>query len=151
MSKQNPTEAQSRFMDEVASLTAPWGWPRHVARMFAYLLLSDEPKSLDQLADDLCISKSNASVAARTLEERGNALRHSEPGSKRVYYSAPRNLFSPFAAQAETLVRLMRMFERARAQGQPGIVGDRLDRMSDFCVQMREAMLGVIEASDGVS
>ena len=44
---------------------APWGWSRHIARIFAYLLIRETPATLDEISEHLGISKSIASVAAR--------------------------------------------------------------------------------------
>lgn len=144
MSKPFPSEAESRFMDDMASLMAPWGWQRHVGRMYAYLLLAEEPASLDRIAADLGIAKSNASVAARVLEQFGNARRHTEPGSKRIRYSAPGNHAGPFASKSELLATLVRLLE-AQAVGKPDAVAERLGVMSDFYRQMNQAMQGVLD------
>jgi len=57
-------DRDDRFLDQMAMLMAPWGWPRPVGRMYGYLLLQDEPVTLDRIAADLGIAKSNASVVA---------------------------------------------------------------------------------------
>lgn len=144
MSKPFPSEDESRFLDEMASLMTPWGWPRHVGRIYAYLLLCDEPVSLDQLSADLGIAKSNVSVAARTLEQFGNARRHSEPGSKRIRYSAPGNHVGPFASKTELLGTLVRLLEE-QSDGKSAAVAERLGAMSSFYRKMSEAMQSVLD------
>ncbi len=144
MSKPFPSPAESQFLDDMASLMAPWGWQRHVGRMYAYLLLCDEPVSLDQLSADLGISKSNVSVAARTLEQFGNARRHSEPGTKRIRYSAPGNHAGPFASKTELLGKLVRLLE-TQAEGKSAAIADRLGVMSAFYRTMSAAMQDVLD------
>jgi len=71
----------------VARLLTPWGVPPVAARLYGYLLLCSRPISLDQITEDLEISKSSASVAARLLESYTLARRHSQPGTKRALYA----------------------------------------------------------------
>jgi predicted ArsR family transcriptional regulator len=145
MSKSNLTDATAQFMDDMASLMTPWGWPRHVGRMYAYLLIRESPASLDEIAADLGISKSNASVAARTLEQFGNARRHTEPGTKRIHYSAPASHTGPFAAKSELLDMLVRLLDRQSSEGDAQIVSDRFRSMLAFYGEMRDAMQAVID------
>lgn len=137
------------FLDAMAMLMAPWGWPRPVGRIYAYLLLREEPATLDEIAADLGMSKSNASVAARTLEHCGNARRQGEPGSRRIYYSVPGEFSGPFVAKAELLERQVRMFSAQRERDIPDAVASRLERMSGFYTAMRDAIEGVIAAQAG--
>ena len=132
-------------MDEIAALMMPWGWPRNVGRMYGYLLLAPEPVTLDKMAADLRIAKSNASVAARMLEQFGNARRHSEPGSKRIYYSAPDVLAGPFASKTELFDRIVRLLAANQAIGRTDEVTTRLEGMADFYNDMREAVQSVLD------
>jgi DNA-binding transcriptional regulator GbsR (MarR family) len=132
-------------MDDIATLMLPWGWPRNVGRMYGYLLLSPQPVTLDTMAADLRIAKSNASVAARTLEQFGNARRHSEPGSKRIYYSAPDVLAGPFASKIELFDRIVRLLLANQAIGRTAEVDERLEGMTRFYQDMRDAVQGVLD------
>lgn len=132
------------FLDAMAMLMAPWGWPRPVGRIYAYLLLRAEPATLDEIAADLGMSKSNASVAARTLEHCGNARRQGEPGSRRIYYSVPSDFSGPFLAKAELLDRQVRMFAGQQERDLPDAVAERFGRISEFYTRMREAIEAVI-------
>jgi DNA-binding transcriptional regulator GbsR (MarR family) len=82
-----PGKGEQRFVEDVARLLTPWGVPPVAARLYGYLLLCPHPVSLDQITEDLGISKSSASVAARLLESYTLARRHSEPGTKRALYA----------------------------------------------------------------
>lgn len=132
-------------MDEIATLMMPWGWPRNVGRMYGYLLLAPQPVTLDKMAADLRIAKSNASVAARTLEQFGNARRHSEPGSKRIYYSAPDMLAGPFASKTELFDRIVRLLVANHAIGRTSEVNARLEGISSFYKDMRDAVQAVLD------
>lgn len=141
----NLSAEDERFLDDIALLMAPWGWARPVGRIYAYLLLRAGPATLDEIAADLGMSKSNASVAARTLEHCGNARRHSEPGSKRIYYAVPDEHGGSFIERAALLGRLETLFCRQTDRGLPAPVADRFDTLAAFYARMREAMEGVIE------
>ena len=57
----------TRFTDRIASLFEHDGLPPIAGRIFALLLLSEEARSLDQLAAELGVSKASASTNARLL------------------------------------------------------------------------------------
>lgn len=145
--KLSPQDAA--FIDAMAMLMAPWGWPRPVGRIYAYLLLREEPATLDEIGADLGMSKSNASVAARTLEHCGNARRQGEPGSKRIFYSVPDDFSGPFNAKADLLDRQVRMFGAQTERAIPDRVAERFDRLSKFYTAMRQAIEGVIADQAG--
>jgi DNA-binding transcriptional regulator GbsR (MarR family) len=133
-------------MDEVASLMAPWGWSRHVARIFAYLLIREQPATLDEICEHLGMAKSIASVAARELEQYGNARRQSQPGTKQLLYSAPDKRCGPFQDQAMMMGTLAALLQQQ--QSDSAGVRERLDNMAEFLRAMREAMNGVYERLD---
>lgn len=137
------------FLDAMAMLMAPWGWPRPVGRIYAYLLLREEPATLDEIAADLGMSKSNASVAARTLKHCGNARRQGEPGSRRIYYSVPGEFSGPFVEKAALLDRQVRLFSGQRERDIPDAVADRFERISQFYTAMRTAIESVIADQAG--
>ena len=47
------------------------GLPRIAGRIFGLLLVSEDPRSLDDLAAELRVSKGSVSTNARLLEQRG--------------------------------------------------------------------------------
>jgi hypothetical protein len=149
MSKFKLSPHDEAFLDAMAMLMAPWGWVRPVGRIYAYLLLREEPATLDEIAADLGMSKSNASVAARMLEQFGNARRHSVPGSRRITYSAPDVVSGPFASKTELLDRIVRLLAANHAIGRTDEVNARLATMGRFYEDMREAVQGVIDRYAG--
>ena len=83
----------SRFTDRLASLFEHDGLPPIAGRIFALLLLSEEPRSLDQLSDELGVSKASASTNARLLAGFGLIEPVRRPGSRRDYYRTADDLF----------------------------------------------------------
>lgn len=91
-------EARRRFVDDFGQHMARYGVTLTVGRLFALLLLSDDPLSLDDLAAQLGISKSGVSLAARDLERLALARRLGTPGSRRVLYEATDSMEPVFLA-----------------------------------------------------
>src|SRR5437016_3994628 len=74
------------FVDRMGHAAEADGLSPIAGRLFATLLLSDEPRSLDELAAALGVSKASVSTDARRLLERGVVERASKPGDRRDYY-----------------------------------------------------------------
>lgn len=133
-------EDEQRFVEDMARLLVPSGVPRIAARLYGHLLLCPRPVSLDQITEDLGISKSSASVAARLLETYTLARRHSEPGTKRALYAV--------ADDYEAMIRQQnRLLDALAEQLNAGVgivpskeVNARLEEMAEFYRVMRGAM-----------
>ena len=63
-------------------------------RLFALLLLSDAPRSLDDIAAGLEVSKASVSTEARRLVERGVVERTRRAGDRRDYYELAPDFFA---------------------------------------------------------
>jgi len=129
-----------RFVEDVARLLIPWGVPPAAARLYGYLLLSPSPVSLDQITEDLEISKSSASVAARLLESYTLARRHSEPGTKRALYAVADDYEVMIRQQNRLLDALAGQLDAGAGLSASRTVSARLGEMADFYRLMREAM-----------
>ena len=115
MSNKHLTGAERRFIEDAARLLVPWGVPQTAARLYGYLLLSAGPVSLDRITNDLEISKSSASVAARLLEQYTLTRRHGERGSKRALYAVSDNYEGMLTDRIACSMRSPRCFEPAQA------------------------------------
>lgn len=103
--------AQGQYIDSHGVLLEAFGLPSATGRLFAYLLLRDQPAGLDQIAADLEISKSSASVGARHLVDAGVVRRLPQRGSRRVLYEA----VDSFESLVETdIVRRAMLVEKWR-------------------------------------
>ncbi|MEJ6008371.1 transcriptional regulator [Novosphingobium aquae] len=132
-----------RFMDEMVTLMEPWGWSRTIARIFAYLLVRERPATLDEIAADLGIAKSNASMATRELVDYGNAVRLRQPGTKQLLFDAPSAQTGPFARRSEMLIHMANLLE-AQREGMGNAAVERLSRQAEFLRAMGEAIDTVI-------
>ncbi|MFM5931426.1 MAG: GbsR/MarR family transcriptional regulator [Novosphingobium sp.] len=143
MSNADHAASTERFMDEMVSLMEPWGWSRTVARTFAYLMAREAPATLDEIADDLGIAKSNASMATRELVDYGNAVRLRQPGTKQLLFEAPSSQTGPFAMRSAMLCKMADLLDQQK-QGMGEAATARLSRQSAFLRAMGEAIDSVI-------
>lgn len=106
------------------------GLPRIAGRIFGLLLVSEDCRSLDDLAGELRVSKASVSTNARLLEQRGVLERNSRPSDRRDYYRIPPDLFSHTMAQR---LERWRRFHEAISEARSSVpirsrkVLDRLD------------------------
>jgi predicted transcriptional regulator len=131
---------ERRFVEDVARLLTPWGVPPVAARLYGHLLLCPRPVSLDEIVEDLGISKSSASVAARLLESYTLAHRHSEPGTKRALYAVADDYEAMIRQQSRLLDALAGQLSAGAGIAAPRTVSARLEEMAEFYLTMRGAM-----------
>ena len=81
------------FIERMGLAAESDGLSRIAGRLFGALLLESEPRSLDDLAEQLAVSKASISTEARRLLERGVAERIGKPGDRRDYYSLTPDFF----------------------------------------------------------
>lgn len=120
MTNKRVTHAQQEFIEDMGHLMAGWGLARNVGRMYAYLLLRSEPVSLDEIAAELGIAKSGASVGARQLAGFGLARPRAERGSRRVRYEPVYSLEPMFAARQRQFHEFLARLHHAARVAPPG-------------------------------
>jgi DNA-binding transcriptional regulator GbsR (MarR family) len=81
------------FIERMGLVLESDGLPRIAGRIFGLLLVSEDARSLDDLAAELRVSKGSVSTNARLLEHRGLLERICRPADRRDYYSVPADLF----------------------------------------------------------
>jgi DNA-binding transcriptional regulator GbsR (MarR family) len=137
------------FIERMGLVLESDGLPRIAGRIFGLLLLSEDCRSLDDLAAELRVSKGSVSTNTRLLEQRGLLERNSRPSDRRDYYRVPSDLFSQ--AMAQRLERWQR-FHEAVAEARTGVplrsrkVLQRLDEYDSaytfFTQAIRDALEG---------
>jgi DNA-binding transcriptional regulator GbsR (MarR family) len=113
------------------------GAPRIAGRLIGVLLLNVEPASLDDLVEQLQVSKASVSMNARRLEFWGIAERVTIAGDRRDFYR--------IAEDAREKIAL-RMVERARLMTERLDVG--LDAVRDGQPEVKERFRGLIDFFD---
>ena len=82
------TEEYSRFIETWGTMGVLWGINRSMARIHAFIILSNEPVDLETLSGELDISRGNASMSLKALRNWGVIQRVHVPGDRRDFYIA---------------------------------------------------------------
>lgn len=119
------------------------GLPRIGGRLFGLLILSDQPRSLDDLADALGVSKASISTDARRLLERGVVDRVTRPGDRRDYYRLAPDFYR--RTLQHRLAKWARFGQavaecRARLGAANPAIADRLDGVLELQQRVSQAM-----------
>ena len=89
----------AQFIERMGLALEADGLPRIAGRIFGLLLVSEEARSLDDLAAELGVSKASVSTNTRLLEQRGVLEQVGRPADRRDYYRVPPDLFTHTMAQ----------------------------------------------------
>lgn len=87
-------KARSDFVESWGSMGALWGINRSMARIHALLMATREPLGLDEISEELEISRGNASVCLKELRHWGVIRRVHLTGERRDYYIAETDTWS---------------------------------------------------------
>jgi DNA-binding transcriptional regulator GbsR (MarR family) len=136
---------QRRFIEDMAALQIPCGMQPGTASLYAYLLLCEEPASLDTISSTLGMAKSSISVAARSLEQLGLARRHTESGTKRLRYGASDSYSGFLMAQARLLNDIGRLAEGRASEVASGPPLRRLRYLASFYRKMAGTITGRVD------
>ncbi len=133
-------ETRDRFIRGMAQLLVPLGVPPTAARLYGYLLLCEEPVSLDRMVADLEISKSTASVAAHLLEMYTLVRRSGQRGTRRVLFEASDDYTGMMNAQKRSLEQLAALIKQGAQSSSSKKTRERLRTMAEFYLVNRNAL-----------
>ena len=120
------------------------GAPRIAGRLFALLMLEDEPCSLEEIATRLQASKASASTNARLLERVGIAERITRPGDRRDYYQVPEDMGERMLVLA--VERMQTMAQRLRRGAGTLPMTPRVARRFSDSIRFHEKAQETVEA-----
>jgi len=80
--------ARDNFIQGMSRISHFWGFPKAMGAIYGVVYLSPEPVSLDELAEQVGISKGAVSTNARALERLGIVHKHLVLGDRKDYYVA---------------------------------------------------------------
>ncbi|MGA7313091.1 MAG: hypothetical protein WBX22_03890 [Silvibacterium sp.] len=140
MTNKEARRARDRFIQGMAQLLVPLGVPQTAARLYGYLLLCEEPASLDRMVADLEISKSTASVAAHLLEMYTLIRRSGQRGTRRVLFEASEDYTGMMNAQKRSLEQLAALIKEGAQSSRSKKTRERLRTMAEFYLVNRNAM-----------
>jgi predicted DNA-binding transcriptional regulator len=144
MSSQKLTIEQSQFIEDLGGLLVAWGQPNAAARLYGYLLLRNDPASLDDIARDLEISKTSAFGAVAELERQRNVRRLSERGSKRAYFVLTDDPGAPLRNQVSLLGMMETLIASKKDKVATGHAAKRMASLAAFHERLRIALQQVV-------
>jgi len=86
-------QAKQKFIQIWGSYGSQWGINRTMAQIHAYLLVSDGPRSTDEIMQQLGVSRGNANMNLRELVNWNLLYRESIPGDRREYFRAEKDMW----------------------------------------------------------
>jgi DNA-binding transcriptional regulator GbsR (MarR family) len=122
------------FVNKMGQAAEVDGFSSIAGRLFATLLLSPEPRSLDDLAEAIGVSKASISTDARRLLERGIVERVTHPGDRRDYYELAADFFArSIRNRVAQWRRIHRLVSDIRGSGEklPDTVRERIASIDD--------------------
>lgn len=108
----NYSEAKNKYINAWGSLATQWGINRTMAQIHALLFITPEPLSVEELMEELQISRGNTSMNLRQLMDWGIVFKEIRSGDRKEYFYTEKDVHE--------LARII-MAERSRREIQPTI------------------------------
>ncbi len=90
------TRAQDRFIATWGQTAGAWGISRTMGEVFALLYISGDSLNTDDVMSRLEVSRGNASMSLRALQEWGIVSRVHKRGDRKEYFEAERDIWTMF-------------------------------------------------------
>lgn len=88
----NYDEAKDKFISTWGSLGSLWGINKAMAQIQALLFISTKPLSMEEIMEDLKISRGNTSMNLRQLMDWGIVTKELIPGERKEYFSTEKDV-----------------------------------------------------------
>lgn len=85
-------EAKNKFVQTWGALGSQWGINKTMAQIHALLMVSSEAVSMEDIMDELQISRGNASMNLRALMDWGIVYKEYKAGERREFFTAEKDL-----------------------------------------------------------
>jgi len=141
--------AVSTFVERLGLHLSGEGMPLIAGRVTAYLLVSEGPRSLDEIASALGVSRASVSTDTRRLVDKGMLVRLTMPGDRRTYYAfAPDGFRTMLSARIRALSSLRTLLDDAAEL--PAVQGsdevrERVTEWNDFHGAVIDALHDLID------
>jgi DNA-binding transcriptional regulator GbsR (MarR family) len=86
-------DGEQEFVEKMGVLFAGLGVPRSAGKIAGWLIICEQPQTLDDIAKTLHISKAAASTSTRLLETYGLIERMGKWGDRKTYYRPVENIW----------------------------------------------------------
>ncbi|OYX85191.1 MAG: transcriptional regulator [Flavobacteriales bacterium 32-34-25] len=85
-------EAKNKFIQTWGALGSQWGINKTMAQIHALLMVSTEAVSMEEVMEELQISRGNASMNLRALMDWGIVYKEYKAGERREFFTAEKDL-----------------------------------------------------------
>ncbi|UUC46930.1 GbsR/MarR family transcriptional regulator [Flavobacterium cerinum] len=85
-------EAKNKFVQTWGALGSQWGINKTMAQIHALLMVSSEPLSMEDIMEELQISRGNASMNLRGLIDWGIVYKEYKAGERKEFFTAEKDL-----------------------------------------------------------
>lgn len=85
-------EAKDKFIQAWGALGSQWGINKTMAQIHALLMVSAEALSMEEIMEELHISRGNASMNLRALMDWGIVYKEYKQGERREFFTAEKDL-----------------------------------------------------------
>ncbi|WP_281633951.1 GbsR/MarR family transcriptional regulator [Flavobacterium luteolum] len=85
-------EAKNKFVQTWGALGSQWGINKTMAQIHALLMVSNEPISMEDIMEELQISRGNASMNLRSLMDWGIVYKEFKAGERKEFFTAEKDL-----------------------------------------------------------
>lgn len=85
-------EAKNKFVQSWGALGSQWGINKTMAQIHALLMISTEAVSMEEIMEELQISRGNASMNLRALMDWGIVYKEYKPGERKEFFIAEKDL-----------------------------------------------------------
>ena len=85
-------EAKNKFVQTWGALGSQWGINKTMAQIHALLMVSSEAISMEEIMEELQISRGNASMNIRALMDWGIVYKEYKTGERREFFTAEKDL-----------------------------------------------------------
>lgn len=85
-------EAKNKFIQSWGALGSQWGINKTMAQIHALLMISTEAVSMEDIMEELQISRGNASMNLRALMDWGIVYKEYKAGERKEYFTAEKDL-----------------------------------------------------------
>ena len=141
-------EAKNKFVQTWGALGSQWGINKTMAQIHALLMVSNEVISMEDIMEELQISRGNASMNLRALMDWGIVYKEYKAGERREFFTAEKDL-------DELAAKIAR--ERSKREIKPAlkvlkevssIEGDNSDKSNHFIDQTTKLYNFVLKADN---
>ena len=85
-------EAKNKFVQTWGALGSQWGINKTMAQIHALLMVSNDAISMEEIMEELQISRGNASMNLRALMDWGIVYKEYKAGERREFFTAEKDL-----------------------------------------------------------